>query len=85
MSAQEFANSYGVGYSITLYGNYSSLVDSKHQETVDSILKALNTSGYKNNNGYIITLKQDDDYKQVVYRVEGKASSDGQFKDPVIK
>ena len=85
LSGQEFANAYGFGYSITLYGNYSSLVDSKHQETVDSVLKALNTSGYKNNNGYIITLKQDDDYKQVVYRVEGKASSDGQFKDPVIK
>ena len=85
MKPIEFANSYGLGYSITIYGSYSSLIDSKHQDTINKVLDTLNTSGYKNNNGYIIKLKQDDELKQVVYQVEGKASSDGQFKDPVIK
>ena len=85
MQPLEFVNSYNFGYLITIYGSYSSLIDSKHQDTINSVLEALNTSGYKNNNGYIIKLKQDDELKQVVYQVEGKASSDGQFKDPVIK
>jgi hypothetical protein len=85
LSPQEFVNEFGMGYSITIYGNYSGLVDSKYQDTTISILNTLNTSGYKNKNGFEILLKQDDDLKQVAYRAVGEATSDGLFKNPQIK
>ena len=85
LSAQEFVNEYGMGYSITLYGSYSGLVDSKYQDTTSSILNHLNTSGYKNKNGFEVILKQNDSLKQVAYRATGEATSDELFKNPQIK
>ena len=85
LSPQEFVNEYAMGYSITIYGSYSGLVDSKYQDTTNSVLNTLNTSGYKNKNGYEIILKQDDDLKQVAFRANGTASSDELFKNPQIQ
>ena len=82
LSPQEFVNEYGMGYAITLYGNYSALIASNYQDTTTSILNNLNTSGYKNKNGFMITLKQDDELKQIAYRATGTASSDELFKNP---
>ncbi len=82
LSPQEFVNEFGMGYSITLYGSYSGLVDSKYLDTTTSVLNNLNTSGYKNKNGFMITLKQDDEFRQIAYRAMGEKSSDGLFKNP---
>lgn len=81
---EEFINSYGFGFQIAIYGNYSGLVNSSYESTIQSVLEVLNTTGYQNKNGYEITLRNSDELKQIMYKVTGDKSDDGTFKDPKI-
>lgn len=88
LSTKEFINEYEFKLVIELTDQYNTLT-SDYSMIVDTVLNKLNTLGYKNTSGFIITIYNDlstssEELTTVAYKVTGTTNQEKTFKDPIV-
>ncbi len=85
MDSKEFINEYGFKFVITITSPYDK--DYSFTNDVNTVLKYLNSNGYKNKYGYIIVFMDLDPVSGTmseVYKVTGKTNNENSFKEPKV-
>ena len=81
----EFVNEYEFKYVITIIGTYRQ--DYDFATDVNAVLKYLNSNGYKNKYGYIISFMNKNEASGTmseIYKVTGKTNNENSFKEPKV-
>ncbi len=85
MDTTDFINSKKFKIIVELSGQFSSLQSSNYEELTTKVISELESSNLKNNYGFEIIIKDSTSYNKEVYKVVGKSSTDGSFKDYEIE
>ncbi len=87
LSTKDFVNEYGfkIVVELTIQRN---LASTDYNSIIDTVLNKLNSLGYKNTSGYIISIYElelaGEDLTSLAYKVTGTTNSSKSFKDPVV-
>lgn len=87
LSTKDFINEYGFKIVVELTIQHN-IVSTDYNSIIETVLNKLNSLGYKNTSGYIISIYEydlaGDDLTSLAYKVTGTTNSAESFKDPIV-